>query len=366
MNENFEKLYKYLYDNGSTTLGRDEFYGIYASEPDQYEKLYGHLLDKGLTTLSSDAFYDEYFGNQKKKETSNVPQVYQPPLAKLQQQQRGITGSRVSEGQSADVIEPFSYTPKEQLFLQNVALRDATTVAGYTDRQWRDAQIGKVGGGEKAERDYLPLAAAINLPNNPAASFAAQAVADIPIVGDYIDDLARSLAYGSTQNDAFAAAFDLMEDKKEKGRVTSENLSRYIEETKNKERFETLYGVTQETEDLFKTIEEEGNTVYGLLKGIWQNPTSAPLVSAQMLPLMLNQKSVSAAAATIAAGAGVGAGVGVLAGGVGAGRCWGWGIGWWCRCYSWGRGRRFGINSYRHGCSSGIHGESSFVWSISE
>ena len=67
MNENFEKLYKYLYDNGSTTLGRDEFYGIYASEPDQYEKLYGHLLDKGLTTLSSDAFYDEYFGNQKKK-----------------------------------------------------------------------------------------------------------------------------------------------------------------------------------------------------------------------------------------------------------------------------------------------------------
>lgn len=318
MNENFEKLYKYLYDSGSTTLGRDEFYGIYASEPDQYEKLYGHLLNKGLTTLSSDAFYDEYFGNQKKKETSNVPQVYQPPLAKLQQQQRGITGSRVSEGQSADVIEPFSYTPKEQLFLQNVALRDATTVAGYTDRQWRDAQIGKVGGGEKAERDYLPLAAAINLPNNPAAAFAAQAVADIPIVGDYIDDLARSLAYGSTQNDAFAAAFDLMEDKKEKGRVTSENLSRYIEETKNKERFETLYGVTQETEDLFKTIEEEGNTVYGLLKGIWQNPTSAPLVSAQMFPLMLNQRSISAAAATIAAGAGVGAGVGVFAAGVGA------------------------------------------------
>lgn len=315
MNENFEKLYKYLYDNGSTTLGRDEFYGIYASEPDQYEKLYSHLLDKGLTTLSSDAFYDEYFGNQKKKEASGVPQVYLQPLARLQQQQRGITGSRVSGEQSADAI----YTPKEELFLRNIAVQDATNVAGYTERQWRDAQIGKVGKGQKVERDYLPLAAAVNLPSNRSAAIAAQAIADIPVIGDYIDDLARSISYGFVENDAFSSAFDLMEDKRETGKVTQENVRKFIEDTQNRDRFEQLYGVTKETDDFFRILEAEGNSVYGLLKGLMMNPSVAPLITAQMYPLILNQKSISSAAKVLAGGAAVGAGIGAFAAGVGAG-----------------------------------------------
>jgi hypothetical protein len=305
MNDKFERLYKYLYENGNTSLPKDEFYRLYSEDQERLNRLHGYLASNGMTTITADQFRDEYFPPSKKKITQEPTTLQASPRDLQDSLQRSL---------NADVQVELS--PKDELFLRNVSMPDATRIAGYSERQWRDAQLGKVSSGGKVERDFLPLVAAQNI-NNPALAGAAILAANLPVVGDYIDDLARELSYGLVNNDAVSASFDLMKAK-ERGAVdpNGEEVQNYLEAAKRRERFVDLYGESEEVSNFLDIVDSEGDSAFGILRGLIHHPTAAPLYSAQMASLLFNKESMKAAGGTLAAGAGVGAGIGALAGGI--------------------------------------------------
>lgn len=135
----------------------------------------------------------------------------------------------------------------------------------------------------------------------------------VPIgVGDFIDDMARSVASGYRQGQSAKAADNLLL----KGSMaTNEEISKFIEANKNAQSLSP----SAEMQEYQKIYEDQGKGFWGVIKGLANNPSVLPeVLVSSMTAMATNTDALKAGASAVGAGAGVGALTGLPAGGVGA------------------------------------------------
>ena len=130
-------------------------------------------------------------------------------------------------------------------------------------------------------------------------------------VGDFIDDMARSIDAGFQNGQIAESGNDLLMGGTS---ATYEDIQEFIAKSQKA----TQLGPSDEMQDYQRIYEEEGKGVWGTIKGLVLNPSVIPEVLASSFSAMANEDSAAAGGAVIAAGTAYGAGTGALAGGVGA------------------------------------------------
>ena len=135
----------------------------------------------------------------------------------------------------------------------------------------------------------------------------------IPLgIGDFIDDLSRSVASGYRQGQLSENASDLL---LRGSMATDEDLQSFIAANKDAQ----MLGPSDEMMDYQKTYEENGKGILGVILGLAKNPTVIPeLILSSMTGMATNTDALAAGGTVIATGAGYGAATGAVAGGVGA------------------------------------------------
>jgi hypothetical protein len=120
-------------------------------------------------------------------------------------------------------------------------------------------------------------------------------------IGDFIDDMARSVASGYRQGTVAEEADRLLL----KGtKASPEQIQKFIDANKNAQKIKP----SAEMQDYQKTYEEAGKGFWGVIKGLAKNPTVIPEVMASSLVSMAtNSDAMTAAGATIGGGATYGA-----------------------------------------------------------
>ena len=132
-------------------------------------------------------------------------------------------------------------------------------------------------------------------------------------MGDFADDMARSVASGYYQGVAAENASDLLISG---SMSTQEDIESFIESNKKTQ----TYGQSKEMQEYMKIYEENGKSFKGVVLGLLKSGlTIVPeLFVSSMTAMASNSDSLAAAAATIGTGASTGALGGVAAGGIGA------------------------------------------------
>ena len=131
-------------------------------------------------------------------------------------------------------------------------------------------------------------------------------------LGDFIDDMARSVASGYRQGTAAQEADNLL---LAGSKATPEQIQKFIDANKNASQL----GQSKEMQDYMKIYEGEGKGFWGVVKGLFNNPTVIPEVLASSLTSMAtNTDALKAGAAAVGTGTAYGAGTGAVAGGIGA------------------------------------------------
>ena len=132
-------------------------------------------------------------------------------------------------------------------------------------------------------------------------------------IGDFADDMARSVASGYYQGVAAENASDLLISG---SMATQEDIESFIESSKKTQ----TYGQSKEMQEYMKIYEENGKSFKGVVLGLLKSGlTIVPeLFVSSMTAMASNSDSLTAAAATIGTGASTGALGGAAAGGIGA------------------------------------------------
>jgi hypothetical protein len=131
----------------------------------------------------------------------------------------------------------------------------------------------------------------------------------VPIgIGDFVDDMARSVSAGYRQGTLAEAADKLLL----KGhKATPEQIQKFIDASKDAQQMKP----SDEMQDYTKTYEEEGKGFWGVVKGLFKNPTVVPeLITSSLVGMATNMDALLAGAATIGTGATIGATTGASAG----------------------------------------------------
>jgi hypothetical protein len=130
-------------------------------------------------------------------------------------------------------------------------------------------------------------------------------------IGDFVDDMARSVSSGYRQGTVAEAADKLLL----KGhKATPEQLQKFIDANKDAQQIKP----SAEMQDYTKIYEEEGKGFWGVVKGLANNPSIIPEVMASSLTSMAtNTHALTAAGTAIGAGAAYGAATGGAAGATG-------------------------------------------------
>jgi len=119
------------------------------------------------------------------------------------------------------------------------------------------------------------------------------------VITDFLGDLYRSATQGLGQAQTVDDALEIFA----KGSTaTDEDLADYIKAIQESESYQE----TDEMRDFYKTYQEEGEGLFGVLKGIGENPSILPQILTSSIFSMFNP--------AVAAGAGAGAGAGALTG----------------------------------------------------
>jgi hypothetical protein len=124
---------------------------------------------------------------------------------------------------------------------------------------------------------------------------------------EFIDDMGRAISQGSTQAESVSPSLSVMANL---GKMEPEKIKAFTEAGKQMNNMPP----SDEMVQFQKTVDEEGGGIWGLIKGLAQNPTVGPQVMASSFAAMANKASL-AAAGTVVGGAAAG---GAIAGGVGA------------------------------------------------
>jgi hypothetical protein len=135
----------------------------------------------------------------------------------------------------------------------------------------------------------------------------------VPIgIGDFVDDMARSVAAGYRQGTAAQEADKLL---LQGTKATPEQIQKFINANKNAQSL----GASAEMQNYQKIYENEGKGFWGVVKGLANNPSIIPeVLTSSITAMATNTDALAAGAAGVGAGTAYGAGTGALAGGVGA------------------------------------------------
>jgi len=123
-------------------------------------------------------------------------------------------------------------------------------------------------------------------------------------LGDFVDDMARSVASGYYQGVASENASDLL---LAGSMASEEDIASFIEANKNTQ----IYGPSAEMQEYQKAYEDEGKSFWGVVKGLSKSGlTILPeLIVSSLTSMATNTDSLLAGAATIGTGAAVGGGL---------------------------------------------------------
>jgi len=135
----------------------------------------------------------------------------------------------------------------------------------------------------------------------------------VPIgIGDFVDDMARSVASGYRQAKSAEEADKLL---LQGTKPSLEQVQKFIAANKSA----NAIGPSAEMQNYQKIYENEGKGFWGVVKGLANNPSIIPEVLTSSLTAMAtNTDALTAGASAIGTGAGIGAVTGAPAGGVGA------------------------------------------------
>lgn len=135
----------------------------------------------------------------------------------------------------------------------------------------------------------------------------------VPIgIGDFVDDMARSVASGYRQAKSAEEADKLL---LQGTKPTMDQVQKFIAANKGAKAI----GPSAEMQNYQKIYENEGKGFWGVVKGLANNPSIIPEVLTSSLTAMAtNTDALTAGAAAVGTGTAYGAGTGALAGGVGA------------------------------------------------
>ena len=126
-------------------------------------------------------------------------------------------------------------------------------------------------------------------------------------IGDFVDDMARSVASGYRQGEVAQSANDLLL----KGHKSSpEQIQKFIDANKNAQQLKP----SAEMQNYNKIYEEEGKGFWGVIKGLANNPTIIPeVITSSLVSMATNTDALKAGGAALGAGATRGAVVGAAA-----------------------------------------------------
>ena len=131
-------------------------------------------------------------------------------------------------------------------------------------------------------------------------------------IGDFIDDMARSVAQGYRQGTAATEADNLL---LQGTKPTEEQVQKFINANKNIQQL----GASKEAQDYKKIYDREGGGIWGVIKGIANNPSYVgEVMASSLVGLATNADALKAGIAGVGTGAAAGATTGLAAGGVGA------------------------------------------------
>ncbi len=132
--------------------------------------------------------------------------------------------------------------------------------------------------------------------------------------GDFVDDTFRAIYVGQGQSANIDKTFGLMAGGVGVERETVES---YVNAANDWQSIQDTVGPSDEMQEFQKTYAESGNSAFGFIKGLAQNPTILPEVFFQSMAGMANKVSLTEGAAVLGGGAAVGSvvpGVGTAAG----------------------------------------------------
>jgi GNAT superfamily N-acetyltransferase len=150
-------------------------------------------------------------------------------------------------------------------------------------------------GETKEEEDYFTggfgqFLTAMKSPFNPVGS----------AIADFVDDMGRAVGAGMQTSATVSPSMELLE----KGRKTSdEDINKYIEVAKSAQKIKP----SDEMQSFTDIYEKEGKGIFGVLKGLANNPTVIPEVMVSSIAGMINPNSLASAGAVIGGATAVGA-----------------------------------------------------------
>ena len=243
--DKFTELYNYLKEQGLTDLSAEEFKVEYASGTDKNSELYSYLKDESLTDLDSEEFNVEYFSALKKKDESD----FIVPEQKLVLDTEGISSD----------IQPQT----EQDYFEGT----------FSDILKGFDSVTKIG------------------------------------LGEFVDDMARSVATGYYQGQVAEDASDILLRGAD---ATEEDILSYIEANKEAQKL----GPSDEMMQYQKTYEENGKGFMGVLMGLYKSGFQVipEVILSSMSSMVSNKDSRVAAGTILGAGATVGATTGAAGG----------------------------------------------------
>lgn len=257
--EELQKLYDVLVREGKYTKSFEEFQSKWSQDQSYKTKVYDVMSRDGFYTKDKDSFLQKYSGNATQEPQAQVVPVKKKDIgaSNTPTPQQGTTALPSASGSSA------TQQPTEE----------------------EDYFTGSFGNFLRGVDEVLPIG-----------------------VGDFIDDLARSVSSGYRQGNVSEAADKLLL----KGhKATPEQIQKFITANKEAQQIQP----SAEMQDYNNIYQKEGKGFWGVIKGLANNPTVIPEVLLSSLTSMAtNTDALTAAGTVVGAGAGIGASTGAGAG----------------------------------------------------
>jgi hypothetical protein len=296
-------IYQFLKENNLTTKDEKTFERDY-SDSAKAKELYGFFQENKLTEKDFNSFYDTYL---KKKEPSQVV---------------SSTG-----GKAGTSGLPSGLTPRTDVveFKEPKVSGEDTALARRIQRQQQQAIATtgvrlpaalEVSEDKAAQRAAEPKLPAITKDETPKTErffkggfgklldiLDTPGISIIPL-GDFIDDMGRSIETGRKQGNTITPSIELMT----KGAKSSpDDIRKFIETAQN-------VGEIPPSDEMLKfrdTYEKEGKDIFGFIKGLAQNPGVAPQIMASSISaLVTNPASLATFGSIVGGGAALGAATG--------------------------------------------------------
>ena len=291
--DNGKSLYKQLSSDKLYTKSYEDFVKQYGN-PEGQKKLFSQLSADNLYSKSEEDFVKQYWSTPvKKKDQSQEVEPTTSASKSVSQPTKSSSGSALKapkQGESQglllldpskkaskfDATNPAFYAPKESV------TKPVPKKAQVVDETPKEQPFftGAFGDALKLIDEYSPVG-----------------------VGDFVDDMGRSIVSGYKSGAIVTPANELMlKDKKS----SPELIRKYIAAAKDMEGV----GPSQEMVDFTKTYEDEGKGVWGFVKGLAYNPTIVPQLLVQSISMLANKTSATAAGAVLGTAAAYGAATG--------------------------------------------------------